>query len=44
MISLMSEIIEASKSANAHNFISSLKDGYDTFFGDRLVQLSGGEK
>ncbi|AES74622.2 putative xenobiotic-transporting ATPase [Medicago truncatula] len=39
-----SEIIEASKAANAHDFISSLKDGYDTLCGDRGVQLSGGQK
>ncbi|XP_051121081.1 ABC transporter B family member 15-like [Andrographis paniculata] len=38
------EIIEASKAANAHDFIASLKDGYDTFCGDRGVQLSGGQK
>ncbi|KAL3629291.1 ABC transporter B member 15 [Castilleja foliolosa] len=39
-----SEIIEASKAANAHDFISGLKDGYDTFCGDRGLQLSGGQK
>ncbi|AES74614.2 ABC transporter B family protein [Medicago truncatula] len=39
-----SEIIEASKAASAHDFISSLKDGYDTLCGDRGVQLSGGQK
>jgi len=39
-----SEIIEASKASNAHDFISSLKDGYDTLCGDRGVQLSGGQK
>ncbi|KAK6913177.1 ABC transporter type 1, transmembrane domain [Dillenia turbinata] len=38
------EIIEAAKAANAHDFISGLKDGYDTFCGDRGVQLSGGQK
>ncbi|XP_051127432.1 ABC transporter B family member 15-like [Andrographis paniculata] len=37
-------IIEASKAANAHDFISGLRDGYDTFCGDRGVQLSGGQK
>ncbi|XP_021771129.1 ABC transporter B family member 15-like [Chenopodium quinoa] len=39
-----SEIIEAAKAANAHDFISGLKDGYDTWCGDRGVQLSGGQK
>ncbi|AES74626.1 putative xenobiotic-transporting ATPase [Medicago truncatula] len=39
-----SEIIQASKAANAHDFISSLQDGYDTLCGDRGVQLSGGQK
>ncbi|XP_027358241.1 ABC transporter B family member 15-like isoform X2 [Abrus precatorius] len=38
------EIIEASRAANAHDFIASLKDGYDTQCGDRGVQLSGGQK
>ncbi|KAG7559084.1 P-loop containing nucleoside triphosphate hydrolase [Arabidopsis thaliana x Arabidopsis arenosa] len=39
-----SEIIEAAKAANAHDFIKSLTDGYDTNCGDRGVQLSGGQK
>lgn len=39
-----SEIIEAARAANAHDFIASLKDGYDTWCGDRGVQLSGGQK
>ncbi|KAL7611571.1 hypothetical protein Lser_V15G07713 [Lactuca serriola] len=39
-----SEIIEAAKAANAHDFISVLKDGYDTWCGDRGIQLSGGQK
>ncbi|CAN0857562.1 ABC transporter B family member 15 [Linum grandiflorum] len=39
-----SEIIEAAKAANAHEFISGLKDGYNTWCGDRGVQLSGGQK
>lgn len=38
------EIIEAAKAANAHDFISSLKDGYETWCGDRGLQLSGGQK
>ncbi|KAM7280163.1 hypothetical protein ACFE04_007297 [Oxalis oulophora] len=39
-----SEIINASKLANAHSFIASLQDGYNTWCGDRGVQLSGGQK
>ncbi|XP_076912018.1 ABC transporter B family member 15-like [Bidens hawaiensis] len=39
-----SEMIEAAKAANAHDFIAVLKDGYDTWCGDRGVQLSGGQK
>ncbi|KAI3793977.1 hypothetical protein L1987_36601 [Smallanthus sonchifolius] len=39
-----SEMIEAAKAANAHDFITALKDGYDTWCGDRGMQLSGGQK
>ncbi|KAG4139911.1 hypothetical protein ERO13_D07G224000v2 [Gossypium hirsutum] len=38
------EIIEAARAANAHDFISGLKDGYHTWCGERGVQLSGGQK
>ncbi|PRQ53737.1 putative xenobiotic-transporting ATPase [Rosa chinensis] len=37
-------IIEAARSANAHDFISGLIDGYNTLCGDKGVQLSGGQK
>lgn len=38
------EAIEAAKKAGAHEFIMSLKDGYDTYVGERGVKLSGGQK
>ena len=38
------EIITASKAAQAHDFILSLPDGYDTQLGQRGVNLSGGQK
>lgn len=38
------EIENAARAANAHDFISNLKDGYDTWCGDRGIQLSGGQK
>ena len=38
------EIIEAAKKAEAHEFIMNLKDGYDTYVGERGVKLSGGQK
>ncbi|KAL6629079.1 hypothetical protein ACP70R_028844 [Stipagrostis hirtigluma subsp. patula] len=38
------EIEHATRSANAHEFISNLKDGYNTWCGERGVQLSGGQK
>ncbi|MBG9454261.1 multidrug ABC transporter ATP-binding protein [Lysinibacillus sphaericus] len=38
------EVIAAAKAANAHDFIMSLPDGYDTKVGERGVKLSGGQK
>lgn len=38
------EIIAAAKSAEAHEFIAALPDGYDTNIGERGVKLSGGQK
>ncbi|XP_057968888.1 putative ABC transporter B family member 8 isoform X2 [Malania oleifera] len=38
------EVVEAARAANALEFISSLKDGYETECGERGVQLSGGQK
>ncbi|XWS34691.1 hypothetical protein CRYUN_Cryun21dG0059200 [Craigia yunnanensis] len=38
------EVRKAAILANAHEFISSMKDGYDTYCGERGVQLSGGQK
>lgn len=38
------EIIAAAKNANAHDFILSFPDGYDTDIGQRGIKLSGGQK
>ena len=38
------EIEDAAKKAGAHEFISSLENGYDTYVGERGVKLSGGQK
>lgn len=38
------EIMAAAKIANAHDFIMSLENGYDTNIGDRGNKLSGGQK
>ena len=38
------EVTEAAKRAGAHELITALKDGYDTYVGERGVKLSGGQK
>ena len=38
------DILEASKAADIHKFITSLPDGYNTLVGERGLKLSGGEK
>ncbi|MFT7136387.1 MAG: ATP-binding cassette subfamily B protein, partial [Akkermansiaceae bacterium] len=38
------EIIAAAEAAAAHQFISELPDGYDSYLGERGVMLSGGQK
>ena len=40
----MEEVVEAAKKAGAHEFISELKEGYNTYVGERGVKLSGGQK
>jgi ATP-binding cassette subfamily B (MDR/TAP) protein 1 len=38
------QVEEAARKANAHDFITSFSDGYQTECGDQGAQLSGGQK
>jgi len=38
------ELVAAAKAADAHEFITSLPDGYETVVGERGMRLSGGER
>ena len=38
------EVEAAARTANAHEFVTTLKDGYNTWCGDKGIQLSGGQK
>lgn len=38
------EVINAARKAHCHEFIVNLREGYETFVGERGVKLSGGER
>lgn len=40
----LKEVKAIAKTANAHDFIQALTDGYDTLVGERGVKLSGGQR
>ena len=38
------EVIEAARQAYAHDFITQIKEGYDSLVGERGIKLSGGQR
>ncbi len=40
----LEDVVEASRAANAHDFIQNMPQSYQTVIGDRGVQLSGGQR
>ncbi|MCK4357419.1 MAG: ABC transporter ATP-binding protein [Candidatus Cloacimonetes bacterium] len=40
----MEDVIKAAKTANAHDFIMKMENGYNTIIGERGVKLSGGQR
>jgi subfamily B ATP-binding cassette protein MsbA len=44
MAATSEELVAASNSANAHDFIMALPDGYETMVGEKGVNLSGGQR
>jgi ATP-binding cassette subfamily B protein len=40
----MEQIIEVSRAAHVHDFVSELPEGYDTIVGERGLKLSGGQR
>jgi ABC transporter fused permease/ATP-binding protein len=44
LIATKEEIIQAAQRANAHQFVTSFPEGYDTIVGERGVKLSGGQR